>query len=856
MTALSCFVFLYMGGFAVVRSRRSKRGAPGAVDAAFAVLCALLAAGTFGSALFISSATADEAAGWFRAFSFAWYLSPAVFLVFSLLLSGWAFRPLPAAAALVPGAAVALAQLVRPDAVLAAATPIPLGWHPAYSYASPWFWINAAASVAYPIASIAVLVRCAVTADRARRVKATIVLSSFVPTFLGAFFLGFAVRAFGVESLPPTLPIFLCILVVGLAVALSRYDLLELTPEAAAEPIFRSVRDAVVLVDPNGTVLQSNLGSWTPSARGDQAGLRAEELLPGVRDAAAWLESAASSSQGIEGRFAFVRGGDSPALLSVRPFDGRSGDRLGYVVAAHDLSTERNLRSLESRFSRAFAASPAGLIVLERPGFAFLDVNAAAAAMIGSSASSLVGTCAADLALQVNGRPIRDYLATLAPDDSAPNEEISLRRSDGSTIACLGSASPLDFGGGKAILITLVDVTEQFKLRRELMRAQKLESVGILAGGISHDFNNILTAVMGNVSLARLILDGRGEADEALTRAEAACERARTLSRQLLTFSRGGSHAAASADVFALAREAVQIATAGTGVTVSFSAEGPLPSASVDAAQISQAFGNIAVNAVQSMRADGVLRVRARTVSAASIRGEGSTVDLESLGSGDYVAIEFEDDGSGIAPELLGRIFDPYVTTKPNRSGLGLSISYSIVKRHGGAIVASSVLGEGSRFTVYLPALQAETGSPAGRTPDPGAFGTRIPAGPVLLMDDELAVRTTAERLLSKLGFAPTCCADGRAAAEAFRKARAAGRPFVAVILDLTVHGGMNGLDASSLIRAMDANVPVFLSSGYADGNDLADYAAYGFDGIISKPYGIEDLARRLTGSSTAPTTT
>jgi nitrogen-specific signal transduction histidine kinase/CheY-like chemotaxis protein len=413
----------------------------------------------------------------------------------------------------------------------------------------------------------------------------------------------------------------------------------------------------------------------------------------------------------------------------------------------------------------------------------------------------------------------------------------------------------LEFGGKQAAVFSLVDVTELNRLRDEVAKAQKLDSIGVLAGGIAHDFNNILTAVVGNVSLARLSVADGTETAEALDRAETACLRARDLAGQLLTFARGGDPAPEATDVLALLREAVRMTTAGSSTAAKFSAESRLPLALVDPGQIMQAFSNITLNAVQAMSAGGTLSLHARLVEIGPDTDYPEGAPLPELSEGSYIAVDFQDEGPGIAPELIGSIFDPYVTTKRKGSGLGLAICYSILKRHRGAVTVSSELGKGACFTVYLPVARQEPeiaadanelrktdALSAPRTP---SFGK----GAILLMDDDLAIRSTTEKMLRRLGYEPTLCADGDGAVAAFASAREKGRAYNAVILDLTVPAGMGGVEAARLIRILDPSVPIFVSSGYAEAPVLADFAAYGFDGVITKPYGVEELGRKLAGA-------
>ncbi len=211
------------------------------------------------------------------------------------------------------------------------------------------------------------------------------------------------------------------------------------------------------------------------------------------------------------------------------------------------------------------------------------------------------------------------------------------------------------------------------------------------------------------------------------------------------------------------------------------------------------------------------------------------------LRSGRYVKISFADEGCGISSEDLQKIFDPFFTTKEGGSGLGLATTYSIIKRHQGHIAVESCVGQGTEFIVYLPA------SPEGR-PAPRAEVQKIRPGHgrILLMDDEAMVRQAAEGMLQRLGYEVDSASNGIEAVELYQHARAEGKPFDAVIMDLTVPGGMGGKLAIRKLKKLDPAVRAIVSSGYADGPVMAEYRKYGFCGVMAKPYEITTLSSVL----------
>jgi PAS domain S-box-containing protein len=379
------------------------------------------------------------------------------------------------------------------------------------------------------------------------------------------------------------------------------------------------------------------------------------------------------------------------------------------------------------------------------------------------------------------------------------------------------------------------DVTEQERLEQELVRATRLESVGVLAGGIAHDFNNILTAVMGNLALAALDVATGSAAAAQLKAAEQAALRARDLTQQLLTYAKGGEPVRTTVHLEAVVKEMTGFSLLGSNVTAVFDLPDGLWAADADKGQIGRVVQNLVINSVQAMPGGGTLRISMRNDKVAASGRPG-------LIPGDYVQLAVADPGEGIRSEHLARIFDPYFTTKAGGSGLGLAAVYSIIKKHQGHIEVESEVGAGTTFRVWLPALHEVP--PAPRLPAPAQEAPL--RGRVLFMDDEKIIRQMAELLLGRLGLDVECAADGAEAVEKYRKARAAGNPFSAVVMDLTVPGGMGGLEAVARLREIDPEVRAIVSSGYSSDPVLAKYRAHGFCGVIAKPYQMDDFTRVL----------
>ena len=421
--------------------------------------------------------------------------------------------------------------------------------------------------------------------------------------------------------------------------------------------------------------------------------------------------------------------------------------------------------------------------------------------------------------------------------------QVTLRARDGRTFIVALTAAPIRGHDGRFTgVVTIVrDITSEQKVEEELQKASKLESVALMAGGIAHDFNNILTAVMGHLSLAR---SNAARAPQALATIQQACIYATDLTRQLLTFSKGSTPKRRVESVTALVRESVEFALHGSNLRCQFRLAADLWPTELDRGQINQAINNLVINAVQASAEGGVLDVRAENVKVSREH------PVATLRTGDYVRISIRDHGTGIAPENLSRIFDPYFTTKSAGSGLGLATVYSIVRKHDGLIQAESTVGEGTAFHIYLPAFG--TGTAAASTgPGAAAAGTngQEPAGAaaahgrILFMDDEVVLQELVGAMLEYLGYEVVCAANGEAAVRRFEEARQAGKPFSAVILDLTVPGGMGGFEALQRLRVLDPDVRAIVSSGYSNDAIIANYQGHGFSGAIAKPYQMTELS-------------
>jgi two-component system, cell cycle sensor histidine kinase and response regulator CckA len=398
-------------------------------------------------------------------------------------------------------------------------------------------------------------------------------------------------------------------------------------------------------------------------------------------------------------------------------------------------------------------------------------------------------------------------------------------------------ASPIRDGRNELCGVVLVfrDITEKQRDEAERRKAETLEQLGLLAGGIAHDFNNLLTAIIGNISLAALLLPPNDDMADRLDDAKNASLRARDLAQQLLTFARGGAPIKKAASIASLIEETVSFSLRGSHSRSVLNLAPDLWSAEFDPGQISQVIANLVVNAEQAMPDGGTLHVDCDNFSSTSE----TTPAVPDLLPGDYIRIRVRDEGVGIPERFLKQIFDPYFTTKPKGSGLGLATTYSIVKNHGGFITAESEQHCGSTFTVYLSAARVETVplEPVRTSPEPIQGSGRI-----LIVDDEEAIRALVEFTLCRFGYEVTGAETALQGIELYREALVCGQRFDLVILDLTLPGGMGGKEALRKLIEIDPMVTAIVSSGYAMDATMSRYEDFGFRGVIAKPYEASEL--------------
>jgi PAS domain S-box-containing protein len=537
-----------------------------------------------------------------------------------------------------------------------------------------------------------------------------------------------------------------------------------------------------------------------------------------------------------------------PVHIHTVPLPGSNGLAEAFIEVVENTTerrkAEQTLENERTRLRTLLQTIP-DLVWLKDTDGVYLACNPRFEQFFGALAAEIIGKTDYDFV----DRELADFfrqqdLKAIAAGQPSVNEEWVTYASDGHHELLETIKTPMRETDGTLIGVLGIarNITEKRELENERLqlemereRSQRLESLGVLAGGIAHDFNNILTGILGNVTIARKMVNEDDKVTQRLNECEKATRRAAELTQQLLTFAKGGEPVLTSVATRQLIEESLAFALRGANVKGLLDSPPDIWWLHADAGQISQVFNNLFINAKQAMPDGGTITVTVTNVTF----HEG---DQPQLAPGNYVRIALSDQGSGISAENLPKIFDPYFTTKKQGSGLGLASVYSIIKRHEGAISVSSPPGKGTVFTLLLPAISAAITE----QPKPVALSQQSCRGRILLMDDEELIRDLAMAMLDELGYEGETCADGSDAVARHAIARQAGTPYAAIILDLTVPGGMGGKEAALRIRALDANTPLIVSSGYSSDAVLAECHEYGFSGVINKPYSLDELTAEL----------
>ena len=490
---------------------------------------------------------------------------------------------------------------------------------------------------------------------------------------------------------------------------------------------------------------------------------------------------------------------------------------------------EKALHASEKKYRALVEMAGDAIVVTEAETGIITDVNKEATQLVGLQAGDIIGMHI----LTLHPRDEEDMYRLLVSShykNPPHNKTLHVVHSSGRKVPVEISSAIFEYGGRTLMQGIFRDISQRLQVEEELQKAERLKTASILTGGIAHDFNNLLTAILGNISLAQREAASESKVRKRLEDTESAVTRAKELTHQLLTFAKGGTPVKKSVEIGRIVEDSALFVLHGSTVKCDCTVPDDLWPVEVDPGQLSQVINNLVINASHAMEDGGYCRV---TVENAMV----GQSDSHSLAPGRYVKISIHDEGHGIPKDKLDRIFDPFYTTKLHGSGLGLSSVYSIIKNHGGLVDVESEPGVGTTFDVYLPASEnlprkdfvSDEADLAGE-------------GRILVMDDEEVVREAVTSILQYLEYEVDTALDGEAAIEMYKNAMAEGRPYAAVIMDLTVPGGMGGKEAVQKLRKIDPQARVIVSSGYYTDPIMANYRSYGFDGVVPKPYQMDEL--------------
>jgi PAS domain S-box-containing protein len=533
-----------------------------------------------------------------------------------------------------------------------------------------------------------------------------------------------------------------------------------------------------------------------------------------------------------------------PVQITAKPYQDKDGNWLVAEVIV-DLTerrrsedalreNEKKLEESEAKYRKLIETAPEAIYIIQNGKIAFF--NNRAFEILGYSPKELMGMSMRMIISGEDWEKGKERYVELSKGKNMPISDIRLVTKEGKVLWVESVGEVIDWEQEPAVLYFVSDITDRKKTENDrleyeqyLQQAQRLESLGILAGGIAHDFNNILTGIFGYADLARS--EAKDEVvSEYLSQAMESMERAKSLTQQLLTFSKGGAPVKKIVPMPPLIQETCQFALHGSNARGKYDIPQNLWHCEIDKNQIGQVLQNLVLNAIQAMPMGGIIEITAKNVSA-------QLKERPTLKEGNYVAVAVKDQGIGISEEMLSRIFDPFFTTKIKGHGLGLAISHSIINRHGGAIDVQSDLGKGTTFTIYLPACN-ESFVVTSERKTIGHTGT----GRILIMDDEKSIRELLLKMLHSFGYSVVDKENCKDTLEAFLEGKKSNSPFKAVILDLTIPGGMGGKEVAEEIRKIDKKVPLFVASGYAADPIIAQPEEYGFTASISKPFKMAEL--------------
>jgi PAS domain S-box-containing protein len=528
--------------------------------------------------------------------------------------------------------------------------------------------------------------------------------------------------------------------------------------------------------------------------------------------------------------------------VSTSPIKDKTGGVTAVVVVVADITkqyfSEAAIHKEKEQLSITLQSIGDGVVTTDNAGL-ILRMNRVAEEITGWTLSESAGkpfNSLCSLKHQVTGKQIEDMVSRVL--NTGENEEKTnqlLLVSRGGIEKLVGISCALIKGSSEHILgavLVIHDLTEGQKMQDYIQKTAKLDSLGILAGGIAHDFNNLLGGLFGYIEMAKQVSNDGEKVNYYLDESLVAFDRAKNLTLQLLTFSKGGNPIRKTDSLKNLIQHSSTFSLSGSKSSCTYHISEDLWLCDFDENQMGQVFDNLIINAQQAMPKGGEISISARNIHLMEEH-------FVSLPAGDYIQISLQDNGNGIEPDKIKQIFDPFYTTKEKGAGLGLATCYSIIKKHDGFIDVKSRLGVGTVFDIYLPkSISSLKAVAAERDFEVNHRGVGI----IVIMDDEELIRTIVGKMVKSMGYDVIEAKNGKEVLQLCDKFHETGNPVIGALFDLTIPGGMGGKETVAICRKKFPDIPIFASSGYSSDPIMSDPEKYGFTASICKPYRFQEL--------------
>lgn len=588
--------------------------------------------------------------------------------------------------------------------------------------------------------------------------------------------------------------------------------------------IFDIINDYLIIIDSAGSILKASQSVYNSFE------LSAIEKAPAIFEivdskSQAELMVILNNKNQANTELYFTGGDQSVSTEAMINFDHETNN---FIILARQLNEKQIIDKRNRKFfGRALLETPVDMFFLLDLNFIIVDINHTAASGFGQTSENIIGKYFLDLVpanlIDIDKETLQQVLKTRLSQRLEKEHE---KKTYDIIIYPILTNNPEEI----YLALLIRDITTRKRNEQEARKMEVFEGVNKITRGIAHDFNNLLTGIIGNISLAKIEAQDNSELNECLEEAETAAVSAQDLSRRLLSFSGSGSSVLKPVNMKELLLSTTALITKGLNIKADIVIDEKLHYAKVDQGQITNAIYNLVLNAHQAMPDGGYLKISA---------GNYLLTDYDDPGNNKrYIKISIKDTGCGIPEDIMSKLFDPYFTTKPNGTGMGLAVTFSIIKKHHGFLEIDSEVGEGSTFTIVLPATDEKP-----TTKEKSTTITKAGSGRILIMDDELLILNLAKKVLSRDGFQVDCATNSEDAIAKFKIAFPTEHKYDLVVLDLTIPGGMGGDETLKELKKIDPQIKAIICSGYANNPILSNFDNFGFNAVVAKPYRPHELA-------------